>query len=326
MWLESSKLSPIGFYLHRVCQRTPPSITNCRVAWKEEASQCGAHTLVAPHNKTYYEEEKHMAKIITITGAVGGTGKTTLAANLAAVLAELEPQRVLCLDLGSNAGLSVWFNVATPVTAADFSVAARRQSRSVPRPSFSTRGVVALNAQMQSVTERLAVISYERAKPVLTLENLATMQADYDYVVIDATHVYDETVACAYAEADLVLISGGLSLHEPRHLPALIARIKQAAAGKERQLRSVLHTRVERDLPDDPLPTTEETARRQAYYPQAYTQPGLPPLCQTSIRADEAYEEALVECRPLVSFRPDSKTVQDYQALATELREILPAE
>ena len=263
-----------------------------------------------------------MAYIITITGAVGGTGKTTLAANLATLFAAHWGQKVVCLDLGSNTDLAVWFHLAAPVTAADFSPAALEKAAAQWSPHAWPGGLQAQGAgvaPIQQVSERLALISNERGKPAWALSCLAALRAVYDFIVIDATHAWDETIAQGTAQANLVLLSGGLRPHEPHHLPALAARLKQVGSGQRQQIRTVLHERVERDLPTEPARAAAEIARCRAYYEEAYQQNGLPPLCATRIRADEAYEEALCEGQPVVHSRPPSRTLEDYLALSVEL-------
>ena len=57
----------------------------------------------------------------------------------------------------------------------------------------------------------------------------------------------------------------------------------------------------------------------KSYYVKAYTEPSLPPLFKTEIRADAAYEQAVCNSQPVISDQPESETVNDYVSLAGEI-------
>src|SRR6185503_12305293 len=52
-----------------------------------------------------------MARIIAACNAKGGTGKTTVSANLAATLAHLHGKKVLCVDLDAQGSFGISFGL-----------------------------------------------------------------------------------------------------------------------------------------------------------------------------------------------------------------------
>lgn len=254
-----------------------------------------------------------MAKIITIAGAAGGTGRTTITVNLATTLAYIHHFRVLCISLDAPSSFSLWFKLGNP-----------------PQPTFASRSPLDYPINLHDIKEKtravaaaLHVVSDWEGKASFFKESIDLIRDEYDFILIDGLSLFGLAVLRACALSDLVIIAGGLNINEPQNLRRLTQQIAQTQACFQRpqqHVRSVLSYRI---APEDEEVrqelSPEEIENLRECYVRAYTQPLLPPLFKTEIRADEAYEHAVCNCQPVITSQPESQTVANYISLAGEI-------
>lgn len=250
-----------------------------------------------------------MANIITVTGAAGGTGRTTVTANLATVLSYLFRKRVMCVNLGGAYSFSCWFNLEELNEPDSYS--------SIDYPI----NLHDIKEKTRAVAANLHAVQDWSCRQSFFKESIELVQGEYDFILIDGMSLFGLETLRACALSDLVIIAGGLSIYEPNNLRRLVQQIAQTQALFQRQkqhVRSVLSYRVEREDFHESM-TKKQIADGRTYYMRAYSQSFLPPLFKTSIRADKEYEESFCECRPVATYNPDSKTVEDYVYLSEEI-------
>lgn len=254
-----------------------------------------------------------MLKVITITGTVNGTGKTSLLANLATVLTEDFGKRVLCIGLAPD--LQDWL-LMPPST--NYSL------RALGLPTMQpTHAAV----QTQKNMPDYLLLGESELEAIQALEQVPLRQRHYDYVLIEAKSEAGWTGEVAFFDADLVLIAGGLNrfetLEQQRRLVAKLSQLLRANRWEPVPIRTVLSVPVPRTTGEEEYMTPAQLRELETHYNDTYRQPDLPPVCATQIIADEEYEESLCVCRPVAHTYPNSRTVQDYRALAQELLTIL---
>ncbi|MBI4498701.1 MAG: response regulator [Chloroflexi bacterium] len=141
-------------------------------------------------------------EIITVFGAKGGVGRSTLAANLATALAQETHQRVVLIDLDTSLGdVALLMSVAPERTMADLVPHIDRLDSDLLRDFLTVHesGVRVLPAPMRP-EEGEAIEGAHIAKV------LDVMVKTYDYVVVDTPRTFSEGVLSALDQAHLVLL------------------------------------------------------------------------------------------------------------------------
>ena len=142
-------------------------------------------------------------QVVAVTSAKGGTGKSTIAANLAALLAREHASTVLLIDFAIEFGDSgLLLNLGDGISTAR---AARQIARSEIEEfreslGYHSSGLFVL-AALQRFSERVAVDVHE-------LEALLQLSIQsFDHVVVDTAAVFDDRLMLALESADLALLS-----------------------------------------------------------------------------------------------------------------------
>lgn len=152
------------------------------------------------------DEEK--GSLITVFSAKGGVGKTTIATNLAASLAEGGKRNVCIVDLDLAFGdVSIVLQLFPVHTIAD-AISMRDKLDPAAVESLLTEhsaGLKALVAPVQPDAKDL--IDGELVGKVLGL-----LRESFDYVVVDTPPAFDEVVLQAFDESDLLVLVGTLDV------------------------------------------------------------------------------------------------------------------
>jgi pilus assembly protein CpaE len=147
-------------------------------------------------------------QLITVFSAKGGVGKTTVATNLAAALADKGRRSVCIVDLDLAFGdVSIVLQLFPVHTIAD-AVGIDRNMDPLALESLLTDhspGLKALAAPVQPESK-------ERISAALIRKVLHILKERFDVVVVDTPPAFDEVVLQAFDESDLVLLVGTLDM------------------------------------------------------------------------------------------------------------------
>ncbi len=187
-----------------------------------------------------------MARVIAVANQKGGVGKTTTCVNLACALADAN-RRVLLLDLdpqgNATMGCGVDARAASP-TLADVLLgeAVLTQAR-VKLPEFKF-DLVPGNADLTAAEVRLMDMLAREAK---LRDALGTIQADYDYILIDCPPSLNMLTVNALTAASGVLIPMQCEYYALEGLTSLLETIEQIrrAVNPGLELEGLLRTMVD---------------------------------------------------------------------------------
>jgi pilus assembly protein CpaE len=166
------------------------------------------------HSRPAQEAAKQVAgtgaegKVVTVFGPKGGTGKTTLVCNLAAVVARRHGKRVLVLDLDLQFGdAAIMFGLEPEKTIFDLVMA---------RGELDSDALAGYVASHPSGADLLAAPMRPEDAELVTEERLATLfavaRASYDVIVVDTAPFFHGPVLATLDRTDHLLLMAALDV------------------------------------------------------------------------------------------------------------------
>jgi len=243
--------------------------------------------------------EARSSRIYTIAGVGGGVGCTSLAINLACVLAQDEQNSVAVLDLDLSLGdADVWLDIIPDYTIQDVAENITRLDYSLLKRSLTKHDCGAFLLPRPVQMETGTSIAPDELRRVIAL-----LKATFTHLVIDISKDYGPLNLAALSVSDAVLLITQLDLPCLRNVVRLIQFFDQIE-GISEKLKIVLN-RVGLDETQISLNKALETIGREIFW---------------QIPNDYA---TMVESRnngiPLVIQAPKSKLTHSIQQLASVL-------
>ena len=160
------------------------------------------------------EEGATRGKLITVFSAKGGCGKTTLATNLAAALADKGRRQVCLVDLDLAFGdVAIALQLFPAHTIAD----AVPLADSLDAPAVASL----LTPHSPGLTTLVAPIEPGMAESIpasLVARVLTILKQQYDFVVVDTPPAFDDHVLAAFDQSDLVALLATLDIPALKNL------------------------------------------------------------------------------------------------------------
>lgn len=148
-----------------------------------------------------------MSQVITVFGAKGGLGKTTLATNLAVKLAE-KRKKVVLIDLDLQFGdVNIFLDIDPTDTISELVQEYNAPNIDLVRSYMTVHssGVHVLSAPKSP--EYAELIAPEKVKSILSL-----VRTYYDYVIIDTPSFFNDITITALEASSLILFMSGLDI------------------------------------------------------------------------------------------------------------------
>jgi pilus assembly protein CpaE len=206
-------------------------------------------------------------RTVAVHSPRGGVGTTTIATNVAMVMARQRPDRVVLVDMHLQFGqVATHLNLEVKQSIADVA----RDDAAMREPellrTYATRHDSGLHVLAAPISPELAdLVSAEHVDRILT-----TLLESYDSVVIDAGSWLDERTMTVFEHAETVIFAVCPEISALKALHGLLDYLNEAGsvAGKStfvlnnqfareilklRDVESALGTRVASELPYDPF-------------------------------------------------------------------------
>lgn len=179
---------------------------------------------------------KEPGKVIAVFSGKGGVGKTTVATNLAAVLAARPATRVAVVDANIQFGdVALVMNVLPRSTIADVTAEKDQLEDKV------------LSAYMTAFTDSLHVLAAplqpeqaERVTGLLVGAVLKLLRDSYDFIIVDTASNFSEVSIAALDAADTVLLVAALDLPAVKN-SKLSLEVMQSLGYPDEKVRLVLN-------------------------------------------------------------------------------------
>jgi pilus assembly protein CpaE len=175
---------------------------------KEEELVRSVHTVLAQEERCRQrlrgevEGPATVGKVITVFGAKGGIGKTTIATNLAAAIAQETRESVVLVDLDPRFGdVGILLDIPAERSIADLALPAEEITKELIQDSLYTHntGVTILAAPVRPTEWRNVHVGH--------IERVVTLLAQtYDYVFLDTPGTFNDVVTRALELATTVLL------------------------------------------------------------------------------------------------------------------------
>jgi pilus assembly protein CpaE len=206
-------------------------------------------------------------RTVAVHSPRGGVGTTTIATNVAMVMARQKPDRVVLVDLHLQFGqVATHLNVEAKQTLADVA----RDEAAMTEPellrTYAARHDSGLHVLAAPTSPELAeLITAQHVDRILT-----TLLESYDLIVIDAGSWLDERTMTAFEHAETVIFAVSPEISALKALTGLLEYLNEAGSVaakstfvlnnqfareilKLRDVESALGTKVTSELPYDPF-------------------------------------------------------------------------
>jgi len=166
----------------------------------EESLQENLGSLIQTQKEQQKEKNKS-AKLISLFGAKGGVGSTTLATNIASSLAQDPEKSVLLLDLDFQKGQSsVFLNLEPKYTLSDFSTDLESMELEAMKQILSRHSSGPYLLTGPTLPEEAEKISPEQIDELFLI-----VKANFDYVIIDTNGRFEEITLKALDESNKIV-------------------------------------------------------------------------------------------------------------------------
>ncbi len=203
--------------------------------------------------------KKRTSQVISVCGASGGVGSTSIAVNLSTVLASQEEQSVALLDLDLALGdTDVFLDMIPEHTIIDLVQGATQLDLTLIKKSMSKHqsGVYLLPRPIH--LDEIPLVDTSRLGQILTL-----MRASYSYILMDLSKSYTELDLEAMHLSDQILLVTQLDLPSLRNVVRILTSLKDLKL--ESKVRIIVN-RVGLDSGQISLKRAKETLGQEIFW------------------------------------------------------------
>lgn len=179
---------------------------------------------------TSSEAPAEQGRVITVFSAKGGCGKTTVATNVAAVLAA-DKRRVCLVDLDLPFGdVAIMLQLSLDRTIADAVTMAGHMDEMGVSSIVSTH-----SSGLDVLVAPLEPADAERVTPSLVTDLLSQLKRMYEVVVVDTPPAFTEPVMAALDVTDLYLLVATLDIPAVKNLKLTLEMLEMLNHGVDKQ-------------------------------------------------------------------------------------------
>jgi len=235
--------------------------------------------------------------IVTVFGAKGGTGKTTIATNLAVALAKTQDAAVAVVDLDQRFGdVAIMMDTKVETSLAD----AARDAAQLDRGSIKRyltkheSGVFLLPAPTEPT-------DWDAVTPPQIVQIVRLLAQTHDYVILDTPGAFNEIIAAALDLATIVLLITSPEMSSVKNSGLVLKMLRSWS------------------FPEEKLRLTVNHANRVNSVSAADVGKTLDMSVFWSVPHDEAVLRSVQVGKPVVTLRPNSSAAGNIRKLAESI-------
>jgi chromosome partitioning protein len=251
-----------------------------------------------------------MTKMVTIAVAnhKGGVGKTTIAFNLAQILAGQHKKNILAIDNDPQANLTSSF-LEEPTKLRANVITAYDEEPLIPQQISKSIKLLGSDTNLASVAERDFSVIFRLKESLKTLQTGFDSE-DFDFIVIDCLPSFGHLHLAALNAADYVLIPVKPAPYALAGMKDLFETIKKARRYFNADLK-ILGIVINQADGRKPIIEREmEKALREAYGELVF---------KTKINKRVKFEESPAFQQPITQYSPKGPAAKEFKALTAEI-------
>ena len=210
--------------------------------------RAGAGRAQAPPQRRRHDRGRGRGTVITVFGAKGGIGKTTISTNLATTLAKITGASVCLLDMDTRFGdVAIMMDVAVEASIADVGAEDRRdRPRQDPRlPGASTTAASTILPAPLHPTE------WRNMTPQHIEKIVELLAQTHDYVVIDTPGTFNELIATTLELANMILLVTSMDIASIKDTALALEMLRAAAVSEDKVKLTINHSTAANSLRED---------------------------------------------------------------------------
>jgi pilus assembly protein CpaE len=185
--------------------------------------------------------------VITIFGAKGGIGKTTISTNLATTLAKMTGANVCLLDMDTRFGdVAIMMDVAVEASIADVA----RHIDEIDRDKIRDY-LVKHHSGVSILPAPLHPTEWRNMTPQHIEKIVELLAQTHDYVVIDTPGTFNELIATTLELANLILLVTSMDIASIKDTALALEMLRAAAVSEDKVKLTINHSTAANSLREE---------------------------------------------------------------------------
>lgn len=193
------------------------------------------------------QEAPASGTIITVFGAKGGIGKTTISTNLATALVRATSSTVVLVDMDTRFGdVAIMMDVAVEQSIADLARRVDEIDRDTVRDYLVRHhsGVMILPAPLHPT-------EWRNVTPQQITKIINLLAQSYDYVIVDTPGTFNEIVAATLESASLILLVTSMDIASIKDTALALEMLQSAAVSEDKVKLMINHSTAANTLREE---------------------------------------------------------------------------
>lgn len=185
--------------------------------------------------------------VITVFGAKGGIGKTTISTNLATTLAKITGASVCLLDMDTRFGdVAIMMDIAVEASIADVA----KKIDQIDRDSIKDY-LVKHYSGVNILPAPLHPTEWRNMTPQHIEKIVELVAQTHDYVVIDTPGTFNELIAATLELANLILLITSMDIASIKDTALALEMLRAAAVSEDKVKLTINHSTAANSLRED---------------------------------------------------------------------------
>ena len=235
--------------------------------------------------------------VITVYGAKGGIGKTTIAANLAIALAQVTGGSVALADMDTKFGdVAIMMDIPVERTIVELARRADELDRELVRDYL-----VHHSSQVHVLPAPFEPSEWHTLKPPQMEKIIAVLAQTHDFVVLDTAATFDDLVAVALDKANIVLLVTSMDISSIKNTVVVLKLLASSSFPQEKVKLTINHASATNSLKEEDV---KSVLNQEVFWRIPY---------------DEGVGASVQLGKPVVMARPRARVSQSILDLAAVL-------